>query len=369
MKDLLARLNNIDIKDLLGSKLKAKGSTPLKGSGVLAALGKVDRSLWIVFAVGAILLVIALNILVVHLGLREQRIKLENDIAAILVENDTLNGQLRNLESKNREVLALMREAPGSVTELVSVISEDMQAVGVELVKSSTAKGPDGAEVIVFSVEGDYRPLRAFIGGLATYSASFEVNRLEISVVQERGVLVASMSLNFVRPPKIAKLGPAAYFGRESPQLNPYIQRVQFNPSTVPDKAPSAQGASNRGAVPDESGQPPDRGAGAGARNPFLVPPKPSAADGSAGSRSQSSGRQPRQSAQTSRLEGLVLTGCFHGREKASCVFETNDGRIIKARPGEKVLSNISLVSVSEKMVQMRVGERSVNVQIGDQIK
>jgi hypothetical protein len=367
MRELIEKLNRIDIRTLFSRGVPDENPTGAKQTNLLASFGKVDRSLWVMFAIGAALLLLGLNIMLSHMGLREQRQALEADLLSLRAETDVLDASLKQLEEKHADLLELMRASPTSVGELLAAISEDMQAFGVDLVKSSTTKDPDGGEAVFFAVEGDYRPLREFINGLSSYSASFELNRLEVAVVPERGVLSAAVSLAFVRPPNLKRSSPSARYDERGVGLGASLRRVQFMP------APTGPSTSKNQVPPPGStlpqGAQPSQGDSTG-RNPFLVPPKPTqSTDPLAGKPGAGVPRQSRASQLVSRSDGLVLTGCYWSKERSSCVFETNEGKIIKVRPGENVLNNMSLISVSQKSVLLRISDRNVSVQIGDQVK
>lgn len=371
MKEFFQKLNNLDFKDLLTKRPLGDKKKSAPDASLLSSLTKIDRTLWGMFAVGAVFLVVGLNILFAHLGLREERDKLEVDLLSLQTETKTLEVSLRQLESKHVDLIDLIREAPPSVDELMAAISEDMAAFGVDLIKSSTSKDPNGSDVIVFSAEGDFQPLREFLKGLSSYSPSFELNLLEVAVVPEKGVLVASLSLVFVRPPRLKTADSSAEYDQRLGPSHRWIKRVQFSPAppslapTPPSKASTASGDSGSQVVPAPQGGP-------AARNPFLVPPKPAQAleaQPGRGGPSSSSSRSARPLNAATRSDGLVLTGCLWNKDQSSCVFETNDGKIIRARPGDKIVQNMILVSVSEKSVLLRVNDRSINVQIGDQIR
>jgi len=370
MKEWIEKLNSVDIKSLFSRRISGENPLASKQTNLLATLGRVDRTLWAIFAIGATLLLVGLNIMLSHIGLREQRQALETDLSSLRAETDTLDASLKQLETKHADLLGLMRASPTSVGELLAAISEDMQAFGVDLVKSSTSKDADGSEVIFFAVEGDYRPLREFINGLSSYSASFDLNRLEVAVVPERGVLSAALSLNFVRPPNLRVSTPAARYNEPSISRGASLRRVQFVP------APSSPSSGKRPPDPSSSETSqnlPSAQADLTGRNPFLVPPKPMQSADPQVSKSGVFGggtsRPSRGSSAISRSEGLVLTGCFWGKEKSSCVFETNEGKIIKVRPGEVVLNQITLVAISQKSVSLRINDRNLSVQVGDQVK
>ncbi len=399
MKDLINKLNSIDVGALLKQILQGKRSAVShnlssdgaeKSSSALTQtidrlLYKVDKKLLITVGLAVILITWGVSSVFSSLSTRGQLSELELTLSQLESENIKLTQQMAQLRTDHKTLFEAAKTAPASANELLSRVSDVYGRAGMTVLKVVTGT-TDKPDFIQIEAEGPYRSIQYVLNEILKLSSALEVKNLQFGSDPNKGLLQMSIGFQFVKPPQLLghKIDHPSYayldgLNQSAVIQKSFMRRVQFVPQTqnsapVPAANPAnATSPNNASSSPSTAPAAPTTSSSGGLdRNPFYIPPSPGGAAAPMGAPMPAGGvdlsRGFGASAPT-RGEGIYVTGCMIGTNKRACLFQLMDGSTGLFSVGQSINKDIKLIEIRVDEVTVQMAGKPKKIKIGEQVR
>jgi hypothetical protein len=373
MKDLIQKLNSIDVMDLF----KKKSIEDAVTSTEALAIGKGDKMLMVMLGLGTLFFILgAYSSISTWTAYRHLSALKVQDAILDQAMNDK-KSQIQLLKKQNMELLEKISHSPLTQSDFMKTLSDVFAKAGLAITKivTGTASEPN---LIQIESEGSFEAIQAGLAEIKKISPSTELKTVAISYNRDTGYLKLATTLKFVAPPKITILDTptqkVAEQSEEPTNFVPYkmtsqfLQLVQFQPKNNSEKmSTTPPNSGGKDATKPSDGGPVNR-------NPFYMPPPTNQAtnnfgNGMDGNTMQGGPGAPNSAANGGRPPGLYVTGCITMGNRAACIFQLPEGGTAVFSKGQTIQFGFDLERVSQNGITVITPNGEMNYKIGEQIK
>lgn len=362
MKDLIRKMNSVDVGALFKKKTPTKGPIePGGGDSVDNSAGQTTSIDW-QSAPKPLLAGVAFGGLLMAYGL----IGLYQLYSAYTELSDS---ELRWVQA-NQEHLNASQQLEGKIENNKKLIDENSlfingkselekniylfhKSAGLEI-KKSNEEDVGGRKYSNYFAEGDFSGIQSVLRNMNSISMHASINMINVAVLQEKNKLEFQIQLSYtdITPLKsvLGVKNVSFMDGSAHPTARHHYQRAQFAPlnnPVVPAEAPKSTDMVKR--------------------DPFFKPELKNNELSSAPGTSNTS--VPKEvSPQDQQDSSIVLRGCITAEMSRQCIYELPNKKVIFRKNGEDVAVGMRQMEISHDSVKLRKGGKTLIIPVGGQI-
>lgn len=362
MKDLIRKMNSVDVGALFKKKTPNKGPTEPNGGGSVDNTVRQTTSIdWQSAPKPLLTGVIFGGLLVAYgfIGLFQLYSAYTNlsdsELRWVQANQEQLyaSQQLEAMIENNKKLIDENSLFINGKSELEKNIYLFHKSAGLEI-KKSNEEVVGGRKYSNYFAEGDFSGIQSVLRNMNSISMHASINMINITVLQEKNKLEFQMQLSYtdITPLKsVLGVKKMSFMdGSAHPTARHQYQRVQFSPL----KNPVVQAEAPK--VIDMV-----------KRDPFFKPELTNNELLSAPVSSNTSASKE-VSLQDQQDAFIVLRGCITAEILRQCIYELPNNKVIFRKNGEDVSAGMRQMEISHDSVKLRKGEKILIIPVGGQI-
>ena len=365
MKDLIKRMNSVDVGALFKKKIPVNGpvgamdpSNTAANDNQLANINwqEAPKPLVAAVAVGGLLVLYGMfnlyQLYSAHSEFSDSELRWEQ------ASQEHLNAlqQFETKVSTNRNLFDANGVFINSKSELEKNIYLFHKSAGLEIVKTNE-EDVAGKKYSNYVAEGDFSAIQSVLRDMNAISIYTTINMVGVSVLPEKNKLQFQIQLNYtdITPLKKAlgksKMSYMDGGGYQSEQTQ--YRRVQFVPLNNSDAKPEQPKTTD-----------------VSRRDPFFKPQlkenESLTKNNSANASNMAASKEV--STQDAQEPSIILRGCITAETLRQCIYELPNKTVIFRKIGEDVATGMKQVAIARDGVKLRKGNKTLTIPVGGQV-